>query len=190
MRSQKGQNYRGQNDPTKNFAQRHSSSFSERKIFRPETLPEIRASAVTLPASLTVDVSDDDMETSDDDENMPTQLEETTLRNFIQELSDRATSPSADVTNFDPEPGAATAISQTGGGRDDEELEEEEYDGEEEEDEPSNFERVVGAKMETFANEDMEDLMQPLDSERKHSIPNKKGSSIYLFVYLFIYISF
>ena len=85
---------------------------------------------------------------------MPTEVEETTLRNFLEEVSDRA--PAADVGSFH------SKSSQ---------MEEE------------NLSRLVSAQIQTgnadgiqSGNADgEEDLMQPLSSKRKTLTP-KKGN--------------
>ena len=191
-RSQKGQNFRNKNDPMMNFSQRQSQSFSDRKIFRPETIPEIRASAATLPASLVVDSddvvnvrndadaddddvsNDDDMEVSDTDVNDASRREETTLRNFVQELADLATSPAADVTGFDSQASGGIAVS-----RKDEVGQDEYADEDYEEDEPDVSDRATQTKLWPSVNETpMDDLMQPMDSERKLSVPKPGANSI------------
>jgi len=78
---------RNQKTPFSEFAKQQSDSFSERRILRPETLPDVRSSASTLTTPLAVDVNDD-MATSDaDDDVAPARFEETTLRNLIQQLA-------------------------------------------------------------------------------------------------------
>lgn len=179
-RSQKGQNFRSKNEPTKNFVQKQSMSFSDRKILRPETLPEIRASAATLPVSLVVDTDDvinvrndddnddvDDMDVSDTDVDDTTRREETTLKNFVQELADLATSPAADVSGFDSKPRRVIPIS-----RNEESVVQDDPEDDYEEDESADFDRPDTPKLWPSNNQaPMEDLMQPMDSERKLSVP-------------------
>lgn len=84
---------RNQKTPFREYVKQQSDSFSERRILRSETLPEVRSSASTLTTPLAVDITDDDdaMVTSDSDENndanVATRFEETTLKNLIQQLS-------------------------------------------------------------------------------------------------------
>ena len=166
-RSQKGPKQNRNNNNKNNFQQfGNPSSFSNRKILRPETIPDIRSSASKLTTPFSVDVDDDVFETSVDD------IEETTLRNVLQELSDRATAPAADVGQFHSRPEHFDEDQKVGSessNPDDDKAEiDDDDDDEEEEDELS---KVVEAEIRT--GDDQEDLMQPLSSDRKTSTPKK-----------------
>jgi len=80
------------------------------------------------------------------------EVEETTLRNYLEEVSDRATAPAADVGSFH------SKLSKI-------------------EDEDANISQLVSAQIQTEIQTENaageEDLMQPLSSERKSLTPNK-----------------
>jgi hypothetical protein len=76
------------------------------------------------------------------------EVEETTLRNYLEEVSDRATAPAADVGSFH------SKLSKI-------------------EDEDVNISQLVSAQIQTENAAVEEDLMQPLSSERKSLTPNK-----------------
>ena len=85
----------------------------------------------------------------------------------MQELADLATSPAADVSGFDSQPRRVIPIS-----RNEESVVQDDPEDDYEEDESADFDRPAAPKLWPSNNQaPMEDLMQPMDSERKLSVP-------------------
>ena len=183
FRSQKGPK-QNRNQNSNNFPQYagNPSSFSKRKILRPETWPDNRSSASKLATPLSVDI--DDVETSKDDDD----VEETTLRNVLLEMSERATAPAADVGQFHSrlQQGQEEKMNESDSfnlDNDDDEHkidnnesdnDDGENDGEIDDEDEDDFSKVVEvAAADIRTVDDQEDMMQPLSSDRKTATPKK-----------------